>query len=640
MVEKRDRAMSGAHNLEPLKKEGMGSLFPAKTKIMVGMATCGQAAGAQGVWKALVAEVKKRKLDVLVKKTGCIGLCQHEPLVDVIRPGYPRITYDRVTPERVGELLDGAVKGKFSKGIMARIDQEEFLLDGTRTRYGKGKLPSYLTSVSPYTRTPFYKKQMRVALRNCGFIDPENINEYVAKGGYYALAQVLNEGKSEKIISQIKKSKLRGRGGAGFLTGVKWEVCRGADGDAKYLICNADEGDPGAYMDRSILEGDPHSVIEGMLLGGFAVGAVQGFIYVREEYPLAIERLEIGLAQAREEGLLGKNILDSGFDFDITLSRGAGAFVCGEETALIQSIEGNWGEPTPRPPFPAISGLWGKPTVINNVETLANVPVIISKGAQWFSGIGTSKSKGTKVFSLVGNVNNVGLVEVPMGITLKEIVFGIGGGIPQGRKFKAVQTGGPSGGCIPKELLDLPVDFDQLKKAGSIMGSGGMIVMDDRTCMVDVAKYFLSFLEEESCGKCVPCRVGVRRMREILEDISSGKGREGDVECLQQMAEAVKDGSLCGLGRTAPNPVLSTLRYFRDEYDAHVREKRCPAGVCKPLITYSIDQENCTGCGACLRVCPSQAVSGKKKKCHQILPDKCIKCGACFEVCTFDAVVT
>ncbi|MEE9505343.1 MAG: NADH-quinone oxidoreductase subunit NuoF, partial [Thermodesulfobacteriota bacterium] len=589
------------------------------------MATCGLAAGAGEVGLALVKEVKKRKIDVVVSKTGCIGLCQHEPLVDVLKPGYPRLTYDRVTPERVGEILDGLVKGKFKTGIMARIDQEEFLLDDTRKRYGKGKIPAYLNSVLSYNRLSFYKKQERIALRNCGFIDPESIAEYVAKGGYFSLAQVLKEGKPEKVISQVKRSKLRGRGGAGFLTGVKWEVGRNAKGNEKYFICNADEGDPGAYMDRSILEGDPHSIIEGMLLGGFAIGAGQGYVYVRQEYPLAIERLKIALTHARREGLLGKNILGSGFDFEIEVSRGAGAFVCGEETALIQAIEGNWGEPQPRPPFPAVSGLWEKPTVINNVETLANIPVIVRKGAKWFSGIGTSKSKGTKVFSLVGKVKNIGLVEVPMGITLKDIVFGIGGGIPNGRKFKAVQTGGPSGGCIPENLLHLKVDFDQLKKAGSIMGSGGMIVMDDKTCMVDVAKYFLSFLEDESCGKCVPCRVGIRRMRELLEDITSGRGREGDIDYLKQMAEAIKDGSLCGLGKTSPNPVLTTLHYFRDEYEVHIKEKKCPAGVCKPLITYSIDPENCTGCGACLRACPQEAISGKKKKVHQILSNKCIK---------------
>ena len=632
--------MEGSNRLLQLKEEGMKSLFPATAKIMVGMATCGVAAGAGEVWDALRQEVKKRKLDLAIKKTGCIGICQHEPLVDIIMPGYSRVTYDRVKADKAPELIDGLVRRKFAGGMMARIDQEEFLLDNARKRYGAAKVASALAKVVPYDRLPFYKKQQRVALRNCGFIDPENIAEYVAKGGYFSLAAVLKKKSPEQVVVQVKSSKLRGRGGAGFPTGVKWELCRSAQGDGKNIICNADEGDPGAYMDRSILEGDPHSIIEGMLIGGFAVGARHGYIYVREEYPLAIERLELALAQAREAGFLGSDIFGSGFDFDIEINRGAGAFVCGEETALIQSIEGNWGEPKPRPPFPAVSGLWGKPTVINNVETWANIPPIMIRGAKWFSGIGTAKSKGTKVFSLVGKVNNIGLVEVPMGVTLKEIVYEIGGGIPKGRKFKAVQTGGPSGGCIPQEMINLPVDFDQLKKAGSIMGSGGMIVMDDRTCMVDVARYFLSFLEDESCGKCVPCRVGVRRMRELLDGIVAGRGEESDIDYLQSMAETIKDGALCGLGKTAPNPVLATLRYFRSEYEAHIREKRCPAGVCKELISYSVDRKKCTGCGACLRACPQGAVTGAKKKPHRINVEKCIKCGACFEVCVFDAIVT
>jgi len=632
--------MDCSNRLLQLKEEGMKSLFPAAPRIMVGMASCGVAAGAGEVWDSLRREVQKRKLDLMITKTGCIGICQHEPLVDIIMPGYSRVTYDRVKADKAPELLDGLVRGKFAKGMMARIDQEEFLLDDTRKRYASGKVPAALAGVVPYDRMPFYKKQQRIALRNCGFVDPENIAEYVAKGGYFSLAAALKKKSPEQVVAQVKNSKLRGRGGAGFPTGMKWELCRNAAGDGKYLICNADEGDPGAYMDRSILEGDPHSIIEGMIIGGFAVGARQGYIYVREEYPLAIERLELALGQARQAGFLGNNIFDSGFDFDIEINRGAGAFVCGEETALIQSIEGNWGEPKPRPPFPAISGLWGKPTVINNVETWANIPPIMSRGAKWFNGIGTAKSKGTKVFSLVGKVNNIGLVEVPMGVTLKEIVYEIGGGIPKGRKFKAVQTGGPSGGCIPQELINLPVDFDQLSKAGSIMGSGGMIVMDDRTCMVDVARYFLSFLEDESCGKCVPCRVGVRRMREMLDEIVAGRGDEGDLDYLREMAETIKDGSLCGLGKTAPNPVLATLRYFRGEYEAHIREKRCPAGVCKDLISYSIDQGKCTGCGACLKACPQDAITGSKKKPHRIKVEKCIKCGACFEVCVFDAVVT
>jgi NADH:ubiquinone oxidoreductase subunit F (NADH-binding)/NAD-dependent dihydropyrimidine dehydrogenase PreA subunit len=437
----------------------------------------------------------------------------------------------------------------------------------------------------------------------------------------------------------VERSGLRGRGGAGFLTGRKWRICREAEGDEKYIICNADEGDPGAYMDRSLLEGDPHAVIEGMIIAGFAIGVHQGFMYVRAEYPLALARLKKALKQAQESGLLGKNIFNSGFNFTITISRGAGAFVCGEETALIKSIEGEWGEPRQRPPFPAQSGLWGKPTVINNVETFANVAPIIARGASWFSSLGTKQSKGTKVFSLVGKVNRIGLVEVPMGTKLKQLIYDIGGGIPNGRALKAVQTGGPSGGCIPKELINLPVDYDALAEAGSIMGSGGLIVMDDRTCMVDVAKYFVSFLADESCGKCTPCRVGIKRMKDLLEDITEGRGLPEDLALLEKMADAIKESALCGLGKTAPNPVLSTLVYFKDEYLAHIKDKKCPAGVCKALITYTIDRKMCTGCGACVKVCPVSAIEGEKKKPHMVVAEKCIKCGACFEICPVEAVV-
>ena len=498
--------------------------------------------------------------------------------------------------------------------------------------------PATSETVMKEEDVPFYKKQKRLVFGSNGIIDPTQIESYMAIGGYSALAKALSEMSPEGIIDEVKKAALRGRGGGGFMAGTKWEGCRKAHGSLKYIIANGDEGDPGAYMDRSLMEGNPHSVVEGMIIGAYAIGASHGYIYVRNEYPLAVVHLTMAIESAREAGLLGKNILGSNFSFDISINKGGGAFVCGESSALFASIEGRAGEPRAKYVHAVEKGLWDKPTVLNNVETWANVPLIINKGADWYASIGTEKSKGTKIFSLVGKINNTGLVEVPMGMTLREIIYDIGGGIPNGRKFKAVQTGGPSGGCIPESLLDLPVDFDKLYEVGSMMGSGGMIVMDDHSCMVDVAKYFLDFLQEESCGKCVPCREGVRRMREILEDICAGKGTEGDIELLEKIATGVADGSLCALGGSAPNPVLSTIRYFRDEYDAHIKDHRCPAGVCKALITYSIDPEKCTGCGLCVKVCPTQATSGEKKKAHTIDNNKCTRCGACIESCKFDAI--
>ncbi len=485
----------------------------------------------------------------------------------------------------------------------------------------------------------FFKSQRLLALRNRGLLDPGEIDEYIALGGYSALSKALFDMTPERIVDDVKTSGLRGRGGAGFPTGIKWELARNArSDDGKYIVCNADEGDPGAFMDRSLLEADPHSVLEGMIIGGRAIGANEGFVYVRGEYPLAVKTVTRAIEQAEAYGLLGEDILGSGFDFKVSVVRGGGAFVCGEETALMASIEGREGRPRPRPPYPAQSGLWGCPTNINNVETWANIPRIIEKGGKWYSRIGTAQSKGTKIFSLVGKVVNTGLIEVPMGMTLREIVFDIGGGVPGGRKFKAVQSGGPSGGCIPESLIDLPVDYEELAKAGAIMGSGGLIVMDEDTCMVDVARYFVSFLEEESCGKCTPCREGVKRMREILTEIVEGRGEEGDIERLEELAYAVKEASLCGLGKTAPNPVLTTIRYFRDEYESHVIHKRCPAKVCKAMIVYRVVADKCTGCQRCVHECPVNAISGPRSQPHNVDLEKCIKCGACYEVCKFDAI--
>jgi NADH:ubiquinone oxidoreductase subunit F (NADH-binding)/(2Fe-2S) ferredoxin len=555
------------------------------------------------------------EVDVVV--TGCFGFCEKGPIIKV----YPdNVFYVSVSPEDAEDIVtEHIIKGR-------QVDRLLFA-----DPHGEGKLEAQKD-------LPFYKKQIRIALRNCGFIDPENIHESLAADGYLALAKCLTELTPEDVINTVVQSGLRGRGGGGFPTGLKWKYTRKNQSDEKYIICNADEGDPGAFMDRSILEGDPHSVLEAMAIAGFAIGAKHGYIYIRAEYPLAIHRLVVAIDQARELGLLGEDILGTGFDFDIELRYGAGAFVCGEETALIHSIEGDRGEPFTKPPFPAESGVWNKPTCVNNVETLANIAPIFLRGADWFRSIGTEKSPGTKVFALAGKVNNVGLVEVPMGITLREVIYNIGGGIKNNKKFKAVQTGGPSGGCITEENLDIPIDYESLGSIGSMMGSGGMIVMDEDNCMVDIAKFYLEFTVDESCGKCTPCRIGNKRMFEIMVNITKGKGTVQDLADLQELGEIIKDTSLCGLGQTAPNPVLSTMKYFYDEYQSHVIDKRCPAGVCQDLLSYHIHPDKCVGCTACSRVCPASSISGEVKKTHGIDQEKCIKCGACFTKCKFKAI--
>jgi NADH:ubiquinone oxidoreductase subunit F (NADH-binding)/(2Fe-2S) ferredoxin/NAD-dependent dihydropyrimidine dehydrogenase PreA subunit len=555
--------------------------------------------------------------EIEIVRTGCFGLCSLGPVVIVYPEG---AFYSKVTPKDVTEI----VNEHFIKGRVV----ERLLYHGSLEN---GRLKS-LDNVD------FYKKQKRIVLKNCGVIDPENIDEYIAFDGYKGIEKALTTMTPQDVIDVMSKSGLRGRGGAGFPTGKKWSFAAAQNNPQKYIICNADEGDPGAFMDRSVLEGDPHAVLEAMTIGGYAIGANQGFIYVRAEYPIAVKRLEVAIKQAREYGLLGDNILGTGFKFDVEIRLGAGAFVCGEETALMHSIEGRRGMPTSKPPFPAVSGLWGKPTVINNVETLANIPQIIVKGADWFSSIGTEKSKGTKVFALGGKITNTGLVEIPMGTTLREVIYDIGGGIPNNREFKAVQTGGPSGGCITKENMDIPIEYDTLAAIGSIMGSGGMIVMDEDNCMVDVARFFLDFTRDESCGKCTSCRIGTKRLLELLEKITKGKGTLEDIDKLEKLAEEIKSSALCGLGQTAPNPVLSTIRYFRDEYIAHVTDKKCPAGVCKALLQYTINQDTCKKCGICAKNCPVTAIDGKVKEHFEIDQSKCIKCGTCMEKCPFKAI--
>jgi NADP-reducing hydrogenase subunit HndC len=556
--------------------------------------------------------------EVVVERTGCFGLCALGPIVII----YPEASfYSLVKPEDVEEIVnEHLIKGRVVKRLLYAETIEN-------------------DNIKSIDDVDFYKKQVRIALRNCGVINPENIDEYIAFDGYKALEKVLTNMKPADVIDIIKRSGLRGRGGGGFPTGMKWEFAAKSQADQKYVLCNADEGDPGAFMDRSVLEGDPHAVIEAMTIAAYAIGASQGYVYVRAEYPIAVKRLAIAISQARDYGLLGKNIMDTGFDFDLEIRLGAGAFVCGEETALIASIEGERGMPRPRPPFPAVKGLFGKPTILNNVETYANIPQIINNGSEWFAAMGTEKSKGTKVFALGGKINNTGLVEVPMGTSMREVIFEIGGGIPNGKKFKAAQTGGPSGGCIPMEHIDVAIDYDNLIALGSMMGSGGLIVMDEDNCMVDIARFFLDFTVDESCGKCTPCREGTKRMLEILDKIVEGKGQTGDIEKLESLANTIKNSALCGLGQTAPNPVLSTLKYFRDEYEAHINDKKCPAGVCQGLAKYIVIEDKCKGCGICAKQCPVTAISGKPKTPYVIAHDKCAKCGICLEKCPFGAII-
>lgn len=591
-----------------------------RSQVLVCGGTGCTSSNSEKIIEKLKEEIKAKDLEneVNVVKTGCFGLCSLGPIMIVYPEG---CFYSMIKPEDIPEIVEEhLLKGR----IVKRLLYQETVKDDT---------------ISSLNNTGFYKKQRRIALRNCGVINPEKIDEYIAMNGYAALGKALTEMTPSQVIDIIKESGLRGRGGGGFPTGVKWSFAAANDADQKYVCCNADEGDPGAFMDRSVLEGDPHAILEAMAIAGYAIGASKGYIYVRAEYPIAVKRLSIAIKQAREYGLLGDNIFSTDFCFDIELRLGAGAFVCGEETALITSIEGNRGEPRPRPPFPAVKGLFGKPTVLNNVETYANIAQIILNGADWFNSVGTEKSKGTKVFALGGKINNTGLVEIPMGTTLREVVEDIGGGIPNGKKFKAAQTGGPSGGCIPSEHLDIPIDYDNLLSIGSMMGSGGLIVMDETTCMVDIAKFFLDFTVDESCGKCTPCRIGTKRLLELLTKITNGNGTLEDIDKMEKLCYYIKENALCGLGQTAPNPVLSTLRFFRNEYIAHVTEHKCPAGVCKALLSYKIITDKCKGCTACSRICPVGAISGTVKEPHLIDTSKCIKCGACMEKCRFGAII-